>query len=116
MFCGVQRKSEAQIIAEKLGGYDYKSSDVWKKLMVRFSSGIRHHELFSVAIIIQQIIKSTSLSRNEKRSFPLLIRWFERNWNSIESVLSSIRLLDVNFHSIDAASEKQTKQFYSFIH
>jgi hypothetical protein len=62
---------------------------------MRFSSGVRHRELLSIAMILCNFIDSLEMpGRNEKRSFPLLIRWFSDNWSQIGPLLSAIDLRD----------------------
>jgi hypothetical protein len=44
--------------------------------------------------------------RSEKRSFPLMIRWFEQQWSHIEAFLPLVQLLDVNLEEINFARER----------
>jgi hypothetical protein len=47
--------------------------------MRRFSSGIRHRELMSLALIFGTVCDVPPLTRDNKRSFPLLMKWFDEN-------------------------------------
>ena len=102
--------SEASTIAKCLGDYVYQSSKVWGELKRKFSPAVTHHELISVARIIASIIPINPISRNEKRSFPILIRWYETNWTAIQTVIGSIQLLDKHMIPINMEMQKAMKQ------
>ena len=100
---------EARVIKNELGNYDYTKSFVLPIIRAQFSKGITHKELNSIAEILKQIVQLPPLTRHEKRSYPLLIRWFEKNWNTIRPIIPYITLLDSNFIPINHATESLYK-------
>jgi hypothetical protein len=61
----------------------------------------------SIALVLCSLIeKLTVPTRSEKRSFPLLIRWFELNWARIEPFLPLVQLRDANFEAINFTRQK----------
>lgn len=80
-------------------------SRVWTILKWHFSSGIRLKELASISIILSSIIKIQQPTRDERRSFPLLLNWFSLNWMLIEPLLPIINLRDSSDQIIDGRRE-----------
>jgi hypothetical protein len=96
------------IIAEELANYNYKASPIWMLVRQQFSSGVRQRELTSIACILCSLIETLPLlTRSEKRSYPLLIRWFERYWSEIEPFLPLIQLCDANKEVINFERERK---------
>lgn len=84
----------------------YENTIEYATLIQRFSSGVRLHELNSIATILSSILSGVKEpSRDEKRSFPLLIEWFHNNWELISPVLPCIQLRDENNQIIDGRRE-----------
>jgi hypothetical protein len=99
---------EAQIIANELTNFNYVASSAWRALRSQFSSGIRQHELTSIALLLCSMNESLPLlSRSERRSFPLLIRWFETNWSGVEPFLPAFSLRDENGEVINFERERK---------
>ena len=96
---------EASYIKKVLKNFDYKTSIVWKKIQQLFSTGVRHTELISVAQILIQISGAPEVSRSCHRSFPVLIKWFDDNWDKIEPFIHHISLLDENMNTINITRE-----------
>jgi hypothetical protein len=106
---------EAQLIACELGTYNYETSPFWHVLRNQFSSGVRQRELSSVATVLCSLIETFPLpTRSEKRSFPLLIRWFEQNWTEIAPFLPLINLCTESFEVINFARERLEIQPHHF--
>jgi hypothetical protein len=84
---------EAKRIQEALGGFDWRNSCVLQVLHQMFSSGVTHAELISIAELLCQFT-SVSLHRCERRSTPLLIKWYHDNWATIFPHLSVMNLRD----------------------
>jgi hypothetical protein len=98
---------EAAIIAKQLDNYDWQSSPVWNKLRRQFSSGVRQPELQSIAHILCGLTGALSPpSRSEKRSFPLMIRWFDVNWATIGPWMTLIDLRDEHANVINFKRER----------
>lgn len=71
-----------------------------------FSSGVRLHELNSIATIVSSLLSGVKEpNRDTKRSFPLLIQWFHDNWEQVYPMLSCIQLRDENNQVIDGRRE-----------
>ncbi|OHT01664.1 hypothetical protein TRFO_31447 [Tritrichomonas foetus] len=62
-----------------------------------YSSGVRLHELRSIAEILCQIVTTMKPPNREmKRSFPQLIGWYRSNWTTVSPLLPLIQLRDEN--------------------
>jgi hypothetical protein len=70
-------------------------------LRMKFSSGIRLHELRSIVAILSQLIQIGPPERKAKRSYPLLVKWFKENWSCVAPVLPFIQLRDAANQVID---------------
>jgi hypothetical protein len=80
---------------------------------MQFSSGIRQGELTSVACILCSLNESLSIiTRSHRRSFPLLILWFEENWTMIEHVLPLVALCDESEVPINFLRERQETGYH----
>lgn len=101
----IKKGKEASYIEKMLKDFDYKSSVTWKKIQNLFSTGIRHTELISIAQVLMHISDVPKISRSCHRSFPVLIKWFDDNWDKIESYIYNISLLDENKNKIDFSRE-----------
>jgi hypothetical protein len=88
-------------IGEILRTFDFESCDAWEAITHKFSTGIRHRELCSIALVIVRYFGVRKISRDARRSFPVLIKWFQDNWSEIEPLLSIMNLLDENEEVID---------------
>jgi hypothetical protein len=99
---------EAQIIASQLSGFDYQRSPVWQRLQLQFSSGVRHRELETVALILCSLNNQLPVpTRSERRSFALMIRWFETYWAKLEPILPLVALRDEFDEVINLKREQQ---------
>jgi hypothetical protein len=90
----LQKGKEGRHIAVLLRGFDFQRSPAWKAITNNFSSGIRHRELCSVAILIAAKFGVPRVPRDAHRSYPVLIKWFEDNWEAVEPVLPFVCLRD----------------------
>jgi hypothetical protein len=96
---------EGKRIAVILRSFNYKDSGAWQSIIEKFSTGIRHRELCSVAILISQFFGVSKIPRDARRSFPVLVKWFEDHWETIEPIWSCVSLLDKSRVVIDQARE-----------
>ncbi|EAY03490.1 hypothetical protein TVAG_450630 [Trichomonas vaginalis G3] len=87
---------EGRIIERELKNFDYLNCTAWKALRAQFSSGVRHPELLSIASILSRTLDLPEVTRSGKRSFKVLIKWFDDNWDKISSIIRNITLLDAN--------------------
>lgn len=78
---------------------------IWSALKWHFSSGIRLKELASISIIISAMLKIQQPTRDERRSFPLLLKWYSSYWKLIEPILPIIHLRDSSNQIIDGRRE-----------
>lgn len=86
--------------------YSFENSIEYKTLIQRYSSGVRLPELCSLAKILSTILSGVvEPSREEKRSFPLLIEWYHTYWDVISPMLPYIQLRDENNQVIDGRRE-----------
>jgi hypothetical protein len=84
---------EKERIMKSLGSFNPHQSHAWKEIQKRFGSGIVHKQLISLVRVLIGYFRVPKIGRNEKRSFQLLIKWFEEHWEQIEPLLSNIALL-----------------------
>lgn len=86
--------------------FSYKNSIEYKTLIQRYSSGVRLPELCSLAKILSSILLGVlEPTRDEKRSFQLLINWYHKYWDLIVPVLPFLQLRDENNQIIDGRRE-----------
>lgn len=62
-------------------------------------------ELGSIAIVAATLVGISPPSRAARRSFVLMIKWFQDNWSTLFPVLLVIQLRDENNCVIDARRE-----------
>jgi hypothetical protein len=74
---------------------------VWQSITRKFSVGIRHRELCSVAYLVGHCCGINRIPRDARRSFPVLIKWFQDNWDRIQTVWETLGLLDVDGEPIN---------------
>jgi hypothetical protein len=84
-----------------LRSFNFEKSVAWDALTHHFSSGVRHRELCSVALVLSHCFGFTTISRDARRSYPVLIKWFHDNWAIIEPVLPFVALRDATDRIID---------------
>jgi hypothetical protein len=61
----------------------------------------------SVAAVLCSLVETLPvLTRSEKRSYPLLVRWFEQNWGEIEPFFALIHLRDERMDVVDFERER----------
>lgn len=98
--------SEAKRVANRLKGFDYANSEVYKKLIEKFSSGVTHSELKSIAQICCHFSKKLILDRDASRDNRVLIKWFEENWEAIKGILDQVKLRDEKEEIINSERER----------
>lgn len=97
---------EANAIKKELGDFNLFESDAYKRIISQFGKSIRFNELLGIVnsintyLIIKQRISLPNITRNEKRSFPLLIKYIERNSELIYPYLQYISLCNSSFQKI----------------
>lgn len=97
---------EAKMIKEELGNFDVYNSNAYKQVTQHFGRSIRLSELLGIIGSIRIYLKTKKsiiieqISRNEKRSFPLLIKYIERNNEFIIPYLQFVSLCDSSFQKI----------------
>lgn len=98
--------NEAQSIRKEIGDFNLFDSKAYKIITSNFGKSIRFSELLGIINTINIVLKLKydqmlpPISRNEKRSFPLLIKYVERNGEIIYPNLKLITLCDSLFHKI----------------
>jgi hypothetical protein len=96
---------EGRRIAVTLSSFNYKDPGAWQSIIKKFSTGIRHRELCSVAILISQLFRVSKIPRDALHSFPVLVKWFEDHWETIEPIWWCVSLLDESEVVIDRTRE-----------
>lgn len=97
---------EAKVIKEKLGDFNLFKSDAYQKITKQFDRSIRFSELLGIINSIEIYLKVKfnicipKITRNEKRSFPLLIKYVENNSEYIYPYLQYISLCNSSFQKI----------------
>jgi hypothetical protein len=82
----------------------------FRVLAARFSTGVTIRELVSVAEIVSSLARISPPSRDAKRNFGLMIRWFRSRWTSVGPWLPLISLCDEERCIIDGARELSDKK------
>jgi hypothetical protein len=81
--------------------FKFEKSVAWDALTHHFSAGIRHRELCSIALVLSHCFGFPTISRDARRSYPVLIKWFHDHWPSIEPVMPLVALRDEEDGIID---------------
>ena len=97
---------EAKRVAERLNGFDYETSKVWDLLKTKFSSGITHNELKSIAQVCCYFSQLT-LERDATRDNRVLIKWFDENWSKLKDIVAKICLRDEQERPITLEREQE---------
>jgi hypothetical protein len=116
---------EGRIVKTRLAKFDIKKSWAWETLREKFGVFV-HRELVSIATIILAHLRSElpdnselpKLDRSAKRSFGVMIKWFEENRAVIEPMLSRISLLgtdDMGVATSNVSEESDTEQPIEFV-
>jgi hypothetical protein len=93
-------KERAQVLGI-LNGFDHENCRAWSALRKLFGSGVRHKEWSSFAMVIAHHLNIPMPSRATRRSFPVLLLWFEENWEVVKPHISMFRFLDEDENPID---------------
>lgn len=97
---------EAKAIKDELGDFNMFETESYKTIIKQFGKSIRYNELLGIINSINiyiQLKKNCCLpkvTRNEKRSFPLLIKYIENNRELIIPYLQYIYLCNSSFQKI----------------
>ena len=86
--------AEAKRVAERLNGFNYETSETWRILKEKFSSGVTHSELKSVAFVLCQYAEGLALDRDATRDNRVLIKWFDEHWDIIKNLIDKVSLKD----------------------
>lgn len=78
---------------------------IWSILCSKFGTGFTLHELLSVATVLQSTLNLPQITRNQKRSLPLLVNYFSENSAYIIPVLPYVSLYDENLFEISSVTE-----------
>jgi hypothetical protein len=88
----LDRHTEQQRIKKDLGDFDAVKSSTFQQLQQQFGANLRHTDLRSIALVLIKTMGIPTISRNERRSFPILVKWFDRHWTLVSSVIGQIEL------------------------
>jgi hypothetical protein len=97
---------EAKTVHEELGDFAYSKSPAYGLVTECFGSTLRLKELKGIVYFAKDFlethtgIKLPKISRNAKRSFPLLVKYIQANLDVMRPVLVRIEILDENRLSI----------------
>lgn len=98
---------EANNIKEKLGDFDVYHSRAYETVINNFGRSVRLNELLGIINSIRQyaFLKNhqgiPALNRDEKRSFSLLIKYIETNYDLIVPYFPFVKLCDSNGKPIE---------------
>lgn len=98
--------NEAQTIKNEIGDFDAYKSSTYIQIIGLFGKSVRFTELLGIInslqiyLSLKKNIHLPQTTRNEKRSFPLLIKYIERNSDFILPYLKYFSLCDSSFHKI----------------
>ena len=98
--------NEAKMIREELGNFDVYESEAYKRIIKQFGRSIRFSELLGIINTIKIYLENKTnkvlppIKRNEKRSFPLLIKYIQQNNELIFPYLQYISLCNSSFQKI----------------
>jgi hypothetical protein len=70
-----------------------------------FSSGVNRQELVSIADVICGMSAIPRPSRDARRGYLTIVKWFENNWELVSVYLPFIQLRDENGGVINASRE-----------
>lgn len=97
---------EAKAIEEELGDFDVNNSRAYKEVVKNYGSSVRMNELLGIInsldtyFQIKGMQTLPKLTRNEKRSFQLLIKYVDRNFEIIQPLLGHVHLCNSKFEPI----------------
>jgi hypothetical protein len=107
---------EAMMMRKELGDFDYLRSAAYSAIVAQFGSTLRLMELKGIICAIQVWWKLKhgtelpKLSRNTKRSFPLMVKYVNDHYNEITPVLPHVSVRNANNQQIpllDAVEEQK---------
>jgi hypothetical protein len=70
------------------------NTEEYRFLQVKFSSGVTFCELKSIATVVASLAEITPPSREEKRHYFKLIKWFRDSWAVITPFMKIVELRD----------------------
>ncbi|OHT08015.1 hypothetical protein TRFO_23639 [Tritrichomonas foetus] len=102
--------SEARLIKEQLNGFEARTSEAYKIIVRLFGGSVRITELLGVLNSIRFLLTSRGqvlppISRNERRSFSLLIKYVQTHLEQLKPLLECTTLCDTHFNDIHAYAD-----------
>jgi hypothetical protein len=97
---------EAQVIHNELNGFDFQSCPAWRAVTDYFGTNIRLRELKGIVFTLLFHLQHQShtilpaLSRNEKRSLGLLVRYINTHYPVLVPLFPFVKLCDENHDAI----------------
>ena len=88
-----QPSLEKQKLAIKLGGFDYKSSEAWRKIVELYGTDIKRTTLCDIAKYIAEK-KGLKMDRDSKRRKDVLLKWYNDNWSVVYGILEKVKVKD----------------------
>ncbi|OHT16153.1 hypothetical protein TRFO_42035 [Tritrichomonas foetus] len=85
--------NEARRVSNRLGNFRPEDCSAWAAIRERFSSGITHGELRSVAQLVS-LRTGIGLDRDAGRDNRVLIKWFDENWEKAGPIVAMIKIYD----------------------
>jgi hypothetical protein len=85
---------ERERVKRRMDGFNWKQSMVWAHLNHLYGPKLSQDELVSIGELIAQTLQ-IKLDRDARRRKPVMIKWFEENWISIQPLLFHV-VLDNN--------------------
>jgi hypothetical protein len=82
-----------------------ETADVEHFLLAHFSYGARLPELRSVALVVAHYAGLKRPSRDARRTYARMLRWFAENWQSALPVVRLVELRDEQGRVVDGRRE-----------
>jgi hypothetical protein len=92
------------------------NTEEYRFLQVKFSSGVTFSELKSIAALLASLAQITPPSRDEKRHYFKLIKWFRDSWAVITPFITVMELRDQFNVPIDSQREMVDKGVKKWIY
>ncbi|MDR0753529.1 MAG: hypothetical protein LBE95_02600 [Holosporaceae bacterium] len=83
---------QSQVVRDELGDFYYRESQAFEAIMSYFGA-LSMNQLLSVLELIAYTMEAPELTRREKRSFPLMVKYVQDNYDNIVPLFKEIELI-----------------------
>lgn len=98
--------AEAHSVHNEIGSFDYTRSPAYMAILHFFGPTIKLRELKAIISALQLYLKNKSnivlppMSRNTKRSYPLLVKYIQDNFAILVPMFPNLTFLDENMQPV----------------